>query len=536
MRTIRTPFVSLLVSLLAACSSAAVAMQPGPDDGPEDPPGGGGGGGGGGGQVSEDSPEIDAYIESLPRLAVAPAAVAAGARSADVREGDYSCAIQRLAETRQYDRVVAYAANSDALYPGAIVSADSIETGLFTQIVLPRAPATISVSLENLDGTKSAVVAAPSLSAYRNALSGILNAEVTGSTPANLYSEVEEVHSEQQLQMALGLQASWGLGVASLRSSFNWSNREVRSRYLVRYTQSYYTVDLDAPGTPSAMFAPSVGLADVRARMDSRRPPLYVSSVTYGRMVLFTFESQHSAEEMSAALEFAYTGGFDVSGDVSVTYKEMLSQSKITAFILGGNGGAAVESINSYDALIAFIATGGNYSRQSPGAPIAYKLSYLKDNAPARMSFATEYEIKECARVSQRVLVTLNSIIVDRVGGEGDALEVYGRIVVGEGVNGATLFRKTAEQYVSIDVGQPYGTGGTGGGPIAEAVIDVTPRPGEAIRLYADLAEVDDWSPDDDLGEETLWSAFEAGWRRDVTVRLTGDGAIIRVNFTMTPI
>src|SRR5207245_7152990 len=101
-------------------------------------------------------------------------------------------------------------ANSGSLWPGALVSADSVLSGLFTQIVLPRSPATISVSLENLGGTKQATIKDPSLASYRDALAGILDAEITGSTAANLYSEIEQVHSEEQLNMARGIQASWG--------------------------------------------------------------------------------------------------------------------------------------------------------------------------------------------------------------------------------------------------------------------------------------------------------------------------------------
>lgn len=499
-----------LVSLLSACSSAE-----------GEPP-----------TDKNEFGQIDAYIASLPYLPVDAVAVVEGAPSAPAPEGDYACTTQTLKETRQYDRVVAYAANSDSMYPGAIISADSVITGLFTQMVLPRSPATISVSLENLGGTKQAAVADPSLSSYRDALSSILDAEITGSTPANLYSEIEEVHSENQLNMALGVQASWGLGVASLKSSFDWSNQNTRSRYVVRYMQAYYTVDLDAPASPSALLAPGVSLADVQGKMDERRPPVYVSSVTYGRMVLFTFESQYSAEEMSAALDFAYSGGIDVNGDVSVTYKDIISQSKITAFILGGDAGTAVQTINSYESLISFIKSGGNYSRQSPGAPIAYKLSYLKDNSPARMSFTTDYQVKDCVRVSQRVRVTLQSIAVDNAGGDsGSDLELYG-LITAEGINLQTLFNKDASHYVQIHQGSVFG----GGAPLAEAVIDVSPRAGQAIRLHAHLTDQDTLSGDDNIGDDVMVNPFETGWRKDVTMTLTGDGARVRVNFSLAPI
>lgn len=483
--------------------------------------------------VQPEAGGIDEYILSLPYLPVAAPQVDEGTRTAEVREGDYSCTKQNLQETRQLDRIVAYAANSDSMYPGSIVSADSVLTGLFTQIVLPRNPATISVSLENLAGGKTAVVKEPSLSAYRDALASILDAEITGSTPANLYSEIEEVHSEEQLNMALGVQASWGLGLASVKTSFDWSKQETRSRYVVRYTQGYYTVDLDAPGSPSELFHPTVRLEDVQAKMDETRPPVYVSSVTYGRMVVFTFESEYSAQEMGAALEFAYSGGVDVAGDVSVTYKDIISKSKITAFILGGNAGTAVETIDSYEALVNFIKTGGNYSRESPGAPIAYKLAYLKDNSPARMSFTTDYEVKECVRVSQRVRVTLNAIAVDDAGGDaGDDLEIYGRIWV-EGTNSATLFSRNSNNFVRIREGQQFGAGQ----PIAEAVINVSPKVGETIRLRGDLDEVDDFlNGDDDLGNEAVANPFETGWRKESTVTLTGSGARVRLVFSLSPI
>ncbi|MBA3456514.1 MAG: thiol-activated cytolysin family protein [Deltaproteobacteria bacterium] len=476
---------------------------------------------------------IDDYIESLPYLPVAAAEVQEGAQSAEASEGDYSCTTQNLKETRQYDRIVAYAANSDSMYPGSIVSADSVLTGLFTQIVMPRASATISVSLENLAGGKTAQIAEPSLSAYRDALSSILDTEITGSTPANLYSEIEEVHTKEQLDMALGVQASWGLGLASLKTSFDFSKTETRSRYVVKYTQAYYTVDLDAPASPSALFAPTTTLAEVQEKMDETRPPVYVSSVTYGRMVLFTFESEYSATEMGAALEFAYSGGVDVKGDVSVTYKDMISKSKITAFILGGDAGTAVRTIDSYESLVQFIKSGGNYSKDSPGAPIAYKLSYLKDNSPARMSFTTDYEVKDCVRVSQRVRIVLSSIAVDDAGGDsGDDLELYGKIWV-EGTNASTLFDRNSDNWVRIREGQQFGAGA----PIAEAVINVSPKAGQTIRLRADMRDQDGFlNGDDDIGNETVVNPFETGWRKESTVTLTGSGSRVRVVFSMSPI
>jgi hypothetical protein len=253
-------------------------------------------------------------------------------------------------------------------------------------------------------------------------------------------------------------------------------------------------------------------------------------------MVLFTFESQYSAEEMSAALNFAYSGGVDVKGDVSVTYKDIISQSKITAFILGGDGGSASQTIDSYDALISFIKTGGNYSRQSPGAPIAYKLAYLKDNSPARMSFTTDYTVRDCARVSQQVVVTLNSISCDQAddGAFDSTLEVFGQITAQGSGDPQNLYNKGTGGAVSLKGGQMFGSP-----MISQAVITVTPKAGQAIRLHAHLWDDDTFlgiPASDDLGDELLLNPFETGWRKNVTITLTSGSGVLKVNLSLEPI
>src|SRR5437016_109492 len=68
--------------------------------------------------------QIDDYIRSLPVLPAAPAGIDGGDPTPAQREGDYQCVSQNLKETRQFDRIVAYAANSDSMWPGAIIAGD----------------------------------------------------------------------------------------------------------------------------------------------------------------------------------------------------------------------------------------------------------------------------------------------------------------------------------------------------------------------------------------------------------------------------
>jgi thiol-activated cytolysin len=514
----KTCALPLLCLAFLACSSSPTL--PAPDDEPD----------------PDERAAVDELVRGVEPLPAAPPGRVEGPPGPTNRRGDYECAVRPVTETRQHEELVAFAANSESMWPGALIRGDSVGTGLFTQIVRSRAPATISVSLENLDGERSATMEEPSLSAFREAVGGILAQDLTGATPANLYAEIESIHSEDQLAMALGASISVTGLPAQLAASFDFSDQEMRSRYVVKYIQSYYTVDVDQPGSPSEFFGAGVTAEELADVIGAGNPPLYVSSVTFGRVVLFTFESSYSAAELGAALEFVYSGGADVSGDVSVSYRDIVSQSTITAYILGGSGGEAARSLGSYQDLMEFIGNGGDYSRASPGAPIAYKLVYLADNQPARLSFTNEYDQVDCERVSQKVLVQLKKIEVVAVGGElgeGGGLEVYGSIQATGAERPTPIFERAREDRIEIPEGDS-GWPEPGSGP--EAVVSVEPRTGSVLQLGALLHDRDELLGDELLGDETIVAPFETGWRKDIALHLTGGGSQVTVTLSLAPI
>lgn len=524
----RARYFLVLISAIAVQACGGANDGAGPNGmGPGQSPG-----------AAENAAAIDSYVRSLDDAPLPEDKRVEGPRGAARSDGTYSCAPQPVSETRRFDHVVAYSANSDSMWPGAVVRGDALTTGLFTPLVFERKPMSFSVSLENLAGKKSGTMDNPSLSNFRDVLGELLAAGVTGATAANISSEIEEVHSKKQLELALGASGSWVGNVASITGSFDFDKAATRSRYVVRYIQTYYTVDVDAPPSPSALFGPSVTLDELKSKAGEGIPPAYVSSVSYGRMILFTFESTHSTEELGAALKFAYKGGADVSGDVSVTYKEMLSSSKITAFILGGSGGDAAKSIDSYEKLMDLIRGGGNYSKDSPGSPIAYSLRYLKDNSPAAMAFTSDYSVSRCERVGQKVHVTLRSIKVESAGTlEGGELELFGSVTVSATGGGQTnpvkdLFRKPPTAYVTIKEGQSFPTTGVAG----ETIVDVTPKPGNAIELTVDLTEFDTSDPNDVFGVTKVSLPFESGWRRLKPVTVTKDGMTVTMEVGLQPV
>jgi hypothetical protein len=468
------------------------------------------------GDPDDDAPPIDeqdmidAYVYSLGTPWLEPAEEHAGEPGPMKPAGDYTCSETNFFETKQYDKVIAFAANSHTLFPGAVVGGNSIQTGLFVPKVLPRAPIDISASLEGVvDGPISATLDEPTMSAYRDAMAQILDAPLIGNTPAAITFDIEEVYSEEQFGLAVGLGVEWMTGEIS--ASFGWEEQDTKSRFGINFMQTYYTVDMDVPSTPSDFFADDVTLDDVKQVL-GHDPPAYVASVSYGRMVYFTVNSSFSSEEVRAALEWGFEAGWvDIEGSVSLTHSEILAESQITAFVLGGNGDLAVHTINGAEGLREFILSGGSFSHQSLGAPIAYKLHYMADNTPARFSLTTDYTYTECERISQKIRVALKRIEVSSSYEDSSALELYGQVDVQDEDNTLwPLFDRGSGQAVHIFAGDSWPQGGAS--EIASWIIPMVPQPNHSFALVLNLWEKDDGS-DDPLYVGSLLRPFEDGWR-----------------------
>jgi len=481
--------------------------------------------------ASEPQGSIDDYLRELPHLPSEASARVEGAPGAPEQGANMVCVTQPIRETRQHDNVVALAANSESLWAGSLVRGDAVYTGLFTPIALDRAPMKISVSLANLAGAQSATLESPSLSAYREALASLLAQSVTGATPANMSVEISKIDTEQQLELALGVNATFS-GLVNVKAGFDWTAASQKSRYLVKFTQSYFTVDVDTPASPGELFAPSVSLGDVKKVADHDNPPVYVSSITYGRTVLFMFESDTTSDELGVALDATYKGPGAAGGNLSVRDKDVLAQSKISAYVLGGAGGEAVKAIDGIDSLLDFIKTGGDYSPASPGAPIAFKLAHVADNEPARLSFTQDYQIKTCTASSGSVRVTLETITLDSDAGELDGtIEAFGIVTVSTtGGNGAVLMQTPRVSPLVIKSHETFPSMGS----IKDAIVPVGVTAGAYIDVNVGLQDADG-NGDDMLGNASYRIDLNGGWQRDFNIILTGTNKRVLVHVTTEP-
>ena len=468
---------------------------------------------------------------------------AAPQKIADVQpptaSGDFVCSVTRYKAAPGYNEMFLMDPTSDVIYPGSILYGDTITTGEYIPLIADRAPMGISTSLENIAGSPARTVNDPKLSTVRTAINSILSSDVTGSTAARMAYTIEEVHSQNQLALSLG--ANYKNSVAKVAGSFDFSRDDVRSRVIAKFQQIYYTIDMDLPGSPADLFRTPPSVATLGSTS-----PMYVSTVTYGRMILFTAESSYAKTEIGAALQASFESGVQ-SGEVKLSARNIniIQNSSIKAFVLGGSGqDAAAAVVAGVDGLQNLIATGGDYSKDSPAAPLSYKLRYLKNNAIARIVLASEYNVRQCDRVKFNYKVTLKKIYWDSSSDPGDSAEAYGWIRFNLGPNPVPggwidLWRVSSGGAQDIPEGGFWPLLGV----IREERVTIDqpqggPPPPDRFLIEGHLSEVDDWpNLDDGLGDADI-----AIFRTDADTKtepyflsFNGDGNQARVELEIVP-
>jgi len=485
--------------------------------------------------VADETQEINSFILHLPDLPIADYQPKMEVPCGDdcvpeQQEEELLCNYARYTETGHYSQFIAFQPNSASLWPGSIVQGKDAQNGFFTPVGVERAPITFSVSLENIAGSPVGFMKNPSLSAFREERNNILARGVTGATPAAIDFEVTQVHSSSQVSIALGASVLWP-GGANITAGFNFNSSEKKTKILVNYTQAYYTIDIDTPIEPSDFFGENVTLEELSAFMDTDNPPLSVQSITYGRRVIFTVESNETADKIKAALEAAYEASVDVDAKLDVEYERALEESTIRAFVLGGSGAEAAGAISGFEGLIQYISKGGDYSKDSPGAPIAYKLAYL-DNAVTKFAFTTEYTERQCVQNRSNMHVELAGI--DHLGGDdsGDTIELYGYISIRyptpdnpvvdcqTGGEVADLMDLDEGQWLTMDKFTSWS-------PTSATYLDLNRVPiglDESVCIFAEFWEHDGIFGDDYFGYHERLVSFETGWAGDHVLQPRGDG------------
>ena len=288
---------------------------------------------------------------------------------------------------------VAINSNGD-IYLGALfkVNQDLLENKP-QQISLDRSKGRISVDLPGMVGGDSYVDANPTVSGMQEGVNTLLNRwhekyAAKNATPARMQYESTSAYSMNQLKAKFG--SDFEKVGANLKFDFEAVNKGEKQIEVVDFKQIYYTANFDAPKNPSDVFAPGVTVDQLKARgIDEKTPPVYVSSVSYGRQMYVKFETTSKSTELKAAIDAVIKG---VPIKAESEWARVLKDTKVTVSIVGGNADRAGRVVTgTVEDLKKLIQEGATFSTQNPAVPISYKTAFLKDNQVATIQSNTDY-------------------------------------------------------------------------------------------------------------------------------------------------
>ena len=340
-------------------------------------------------------PEWDTYSPPQPDTDVPT-----GAGSTEEQTIDnvvYECTTTPYSLTRTPEKIVTLNPDVEVLWVGGLLQGSGYVGGIGSLVELPirqREPMTLTIDL--LTGNNSRTVNSPTVATSNSAIGELIDdAMASGHTAgSNILFTKETMFSYDQMALKMGLSASYSGATikASLSTDISHETRTVAAYFV----QRMFTVSMVLPQNPGAVFSDAFTDDMLRrevqnGRMGSDNPPVYVSSISYGRILIFSFTSTASETDINATLNIMYNGG-EFGGDMEAKYQEILQTAQIRVVTVGGDANQALALIRSND-LAQYFAEDAPLSTAKP---ISYTIRHLKDNVIAKVAEATDYNLTSC--------------------------------------------------------------------------------------------------------------------------------------------
>ena len=280
-------------------------------------------------------------------------------------------------------------ATGTSVYPGALLQGndESLQLDPPDRIPLDRGGGTVVIDLftgedQPTDVTVDEVTAA--------SITGAVNELVGTRTlkPDRFTYESTRVEAAEELRLAMNLK--YDTWVTSVDASFKFGSDTSSERWLIKLVQPFYTINFQPPNDPAEWFAPGVTSADLARYAGEDNPPVYVSSVTYGRLVYLLLESTLTRTEIESAIEFSKGA---VDGTATGSWFSELEETTITAMVYGGEFDIGVLQGSFGDVQAAL-------SAEQPiqkGLAISYTMNDLKNGRSVRVkNLAEGFTVNEC--------------------------------------------------------------------------------------------------------------------------------------------
>ena len=312
-----------------------------------------------------------------------------------VVDGDslWACSTETYSIIQGLQEFPLFNPNSSVIYPGNLLQGGSLKNASPDVIVVDRAAGTFSIDIISGAWSNSAYVDEVVKSKVVQAMNDIIYSS-SSSIPANISFSMQEVHSEQQMALALGVDFT-AYGTA-LQGNLGFSSNSNYNRVLVKLSQSYYTMSFDLPASYDDLFAPTVTPQDLQQYVTPGNPACYISDVTYGRVFYLLVESTSSSSNITSSINASFAAlPNSPSANVNTSYLSNLENLNIKLFALGGDASTTLYTISSANVnnLVSVLGAAGDITT---GVPLSYVCRAVNGNNIVSVNLATSYDVQFC--------------------------------------------------------------------------------------------------------------------------------------------
>jgi len=375
-------FFTLLLVLVVACSDESDPVQP-------------------------IDTSVDDYIQSLPEwdefsAPLADVDVAGEPVQSFEWDGDetdrYICSVTHHDLTSTPSDIVTFNMGADVLWLGGLIQGRTYIGGLGSMEELPiRQRAPLTIKLDRLSGTVTRTVEHPDAASVQTAIAELIeSAELSGlQGSSSMFYEQSEFHGVNQMALNLGMSARY-MGT-NVRSKFGFMTSVEENSMSAVFKQELFTVSIIQPQTPSDLFSDEFTAGHLQDQVDLDRigpdnPPVYVSQIVYGRIMMMTATSTSTSDSLSLAIS-ATNRSLGMGGSVDASLLSVLENSELRIMTIGGSDESAEALLCSGELSDYFAAE----SQLTAAAPISYKLRNLPDNDLAKAAETIDYDVTECS-------------------------------------------------------------------------------------------------------------------------------------------
>lgn len=306
------------------------------------------------------------------------------------------CTEEPVAATSSFDINFIQNPNDANIFPGAMLYSEDIANGSYASYASGSDlnPINLTTTIAIVGGNPTISVIDPDLGTINTAINDLLINQTKGEMEVQASFEVSEINSMEELTLKLGAHFNSATFDAKLSADLNTTNR--KSIKMVKFVQKYYTVTMVQPKRPIDLFKNKQKALEA---FRSGKTPLYVNSITYGRVCYFFLESEQSTSDFKAHLEAEYNGSVTVGGEADVETKKDINSMKYSATIIGGSGANGILAVNGFDGFMKMLQDDGKLDKTALALPISYSCKFLADNKQAFVNLFSTYTKRTCVPV-----------------------------------------------------------------------------------------------------------------------------------------